>query len=507
MLFDVKKGLEQLTLLCSQFQLSLMPPSSTAQTAIDEDNNNTATSASAVSLELTVQRELESNRMKIDGMLSQVRKLYHQWSSAELYYLRSLQRLGLHPDSKTINSSQSPTHNVMALAAIALSAECDTASNSKADVESIHKQENCNSKPETISSENRRTLQDIENIIIQQAAASAATAAAGTTQQTKLSDSRYESAESSNSDDDDDLDEDCSSSPACIWHSKHNANPAEANIVDAAEILLEYTSLSTVQAKMNARIDAAPASTPATSTASLSNTSVLNLTPISQRGSLIRESMSSCGSDPAYLADIQFPPTPATPPTSSNSSCSTVTGGPLPLKCSSATLAPATTSSSSNSAKYHHRRKSRYARRIATPTSQLDYQSSKELNGNAYQVSSPSMASSVASSATSLPPGSSAAAIAAAALQDRHSPAAAVAAVTAMQERALSDMFKAQFDALTSAAGAGAGSRNGGIIGAGTGPVGASSEGVLNENCDGLSTMPMSDAPYDLSIGNRLNKM
>ncbi|XP_030568201.1 protein pangolin isoform X2 [Drosophila novamexicana] len=468
-LFDIKKGLEQLTLLCSQFQDSLSVSVGRTDRP-DDDNTNTSTST----LEVTVQRELENNRMKIEGMLVQVRSLYRQWSSAELYYLRSLQRLGLTPDSKT----DCPTHDVMALAAIALSAECDSGSRNKTDAAEVspkncYRQENnCSSKPEVHSSpEKLRTLQDIENIILQQAAA----AAAG---QQKQSGSGYVNGQSESAGSSDSDEEEESSSPACIWHPKNNVHPADdgETCSTAAEILLEYTSLSSVHAKMNALMgsgNSLPLPGPGSSTNKIAeNCSVLNLSPGTQRAPLNRESATS---DPVYLADIPFPPTPATPPTSSNSSCSTVTG----------TLG--NTSYSLSTSKYNHRRKSRYARRIETPTSsssastcQPEY-SAKELNGDAYKVvaiaSMPMCPSSVSSTNVSA---SASASVAAATIQDSPS---AVAAVAALQERAITDMFKAQFSALTVAAGitTGCGSESG--VGAG------------------------SDTPYDLSIGTRLKKI
>ncbi|XP_064537489.1 protein pangolin isoform X5 [Drosophila montana] len=436
---------------------------------LDDDNTNSS------ALEVTVQRELENNRMKIEGMLVQVRSLYRQWSSAELYYLRSLQRLGLTPDTKT----DSPTHDVMALAAIALSAECDSGSRNKIDAEvspknnSYRQENNCTSKPEAHSSPDKlRTLQDIENIILQQAAAAAAGPG--------YVNGHSESAGSSDSDDEEEPAS--SASPACIWHPRNNVvHPADDGDTcsTAAEILLEYTSLSSVQAKMNALLASGnnlPLPAPPGSNTIAENCSILNLSPGTQqcRAAINRESATS--DVPVYLADLPFPPTPATPPTSSNSSCSTVTG---PLGCTSYSL---------SSSKYNHRRKSRYARRIETPTSsssasncQPEY-SGKELNGdNAYKVvaiaSMPMCPSSVASTTAGAGASSSAGG---GTLQDTSS---AVAAVAALQERAITDMFKAQFSALTVAAGiaTGCGSESG--LGAG------------------------SDTPYDLSIGTRLKKI
>ncbi|KAM8702796.1 hypothetical protein ACLKA7_005148 [Drosophila subpalustris] len=441
-LFDIKKGLEKWTLLCSKFQHSLS--ANHIDGSGDGDGDKLGDSNAA--LELTVQRQLKSNRKKIESMLMQVRRLYHQWSSAELYYVRSLQRLGLTPDmDKSSSSPSSPTHDIMALAAIALSAE--TASDNANDQRKEERSE------ATTESDKPRTLQDIENIILsrvlQQQKQQQQHTVKGYSKDSELEDS----------------DEGISSinTPRCIWHPRVNKR-AELGCSTAAEIILEYASKG---GSNPFSTDCAVPNGTNTTASDADNCSALNLSPVTGRA-IKRES------EPGYLLDIQFPPTPATPPTSSNSSCST---GP----------------STSTSSKYHHRRKSRYARRIDIDTAT----SAAATNQAQADISVASLPPVCPPAATTTPMRANSSA----------SSAVAVSAVAAFQERALTDMFKAQFSALTAAASIATGTGNGNGTGNGTVTGNATANEVgaaTNDNCDHL---PIFDAPYDLSIGTRLKKI
>lgn len=403
-LCSIKKGLEKLMRLCNKFQQNLRTPLQNDGELHQKEPEKQELRDMA--LEITVQRELDNNRGKIESMLLQVRRLYHQWSSAELYYQRSLQRLGL-SSSEAIATSL-PTHDVMALAAIALSAECELQP----------KSENPPAENTLIMDKTPRTLQDIENIMLQQAR-----------------EERLLNASSSNSsnESDEEVEESAEDSLTCLWHPRSFRQKPSKELVDgagtAAEIMLEYASQSQL-------------------TSSLIN-------PI-----VTADNLHEPGS---YLTDFPFPPTPATPPNSSNSSCSTGT-------------------ISGTQCKHQHRRKSHYARKIeASSTTPVNYQS--ELNGNAIKVvaiaSLPIECPTAAPSPSSVSIGGSS------------------SAVAALKERALTDMFKARFSAMTVNAGISNETLSGSDIKSGTGTA-------LNGNDDGLL---LSDAPYDLSIGNRLKQM
>ncbi|XP_023035798.2 protein pangolin isoform X2 [Drosophila willistoni] len=475
LLFDVKRSLEQLTKLSSKFRQNLLRHQQ-PQSQMQDDRND----GSDTALDTTVKSQLDGNGKIIENMLEQVRKLYHQWSSAELYYLRSLQRLGLTPDpeergSKS-NLNQTPTHAVMALAAIALSAECEgaTAISGTGKIE-LEKFKNSKSrhadgtdgKPESTSDSETiktRSLHDIENIILRQAKS---TSALG---------SINEHSDGAPSDSEEELS--ATSSPVCIWHPKGEKSELVENYSTAAEIILEYASLSSMESKDNAlRI-------PNIFTAAMTNAadargagdtmdtiSALNLAPVVVLRNHREGVTVASASDTAYLADIHFPPTPSTPPTSSNSSCSTGTF----------------VGSIASNSKYH-RRKSRYARRIETPAlssgvstavrnnTQQEYSSGKHSNESfptsptASKMKSPSVPLSVPVTIPVV-----------------HGASSAIAAVTALQERALTDMFKARFSALTASIG------NGGCVG----------NGIGDECHDG----PVADAPFDLSIGTKLKNI
>lgn len=424
---SIKKGLEKLMRLCNRFQQNLSTPNNLTDDATRLQNEPEKEELRDMALELTVQRELDNNRNKIEAMLSQVRRLHQQWSSAELYYQRSLQRLGL-PSEHAIGTSL-PTHDVMALAAIALSAEYALQPRSEMEA-------NSKLAENTSITEKPRTLQDIENIMLQQA-----------NEDHLLNDCSPNTTSSENEDEDNEDDvgdvEDRStlSPPRCLWHPR---NLRTKGFIEgagtAAEIILEYAS----QSRLN-------------------SSSLLN--PIVTADNL---------HEPAsYLPDFNFPPTPATPPNSSNSGCSTGT-------------------ISGSNCKQQHRRKSHYARKIETSSVAGNVKFQSELNGNAIKlVTIASLPIESPTAATAAPPPLSSVAL---------TSSSAVAAVAALKERALTDMFKAQFSAMTVAAGI----SNESDIKPTINTIASRTTAALNENYEGLL---LSDAPYDLSIGNRLKQM
>ncbi|XP_034670635.1 protein pangolin isoform X1 [Drosophila subobscura] len=430
LLADVKRSLEQLTLLSGQFRENV------SVRHCQESNKSTDSS-----LEATVRCQLNENCKTIEDILDQIKRLYHQWNSAELYYLRSLQRLGL---SSEDGFSPTPTHTIMALAAIALSVESEI--NPKN--ESSLKQQVNTSEP----MEKTRTLHEIENIILQKAS-------------TVLINQESLSINTLNgcSDSDENEGEISIPSPTCIWHPKsRDARFKEEveNCSTAAEIILEYAcktnalqipdNFTTVGSKVRANI-----------LDSIDSYRALNMSPLlSLKNSRDSVSVSNIN-ESGYFADIQFPAAPSTPPTSSNSSCST---GNIPVSCSL-----------NNS-----RRKSRSARRIETPTTSpkttllkgcyKEYSRSQQ-TGSIYNVIDgtlhiPSIAAAkTGATSTPSPPIVQCA-------------SSTISTVNALQERALTNMFKARLSALTAVA-----------------------------SIDKRADEPMPDAPYDLSIGTKLKNI
>ncbi|KAH8252432.1 hypothetical protein KR038_011499, partial [Drosophila bunnanda] len=195
LLNEVKTRLEKLSVLSVKFQNSLWNTN-----RIDINTTDSA-------LEATVRRQLTDNCKTIDTILDQVKRLYNKWSSSELYYLRSLQRLGLSSSEETIPTA---THTIMALAAIALSEESQ-------EMKPIDLKKNDN-KP--------KTLNEIENIILKLASAI-------------NTHSLYDKSDGAEV-----------TQPNCIWHTKkRNFSPNDnkedvKNCTTAAEIILEYASLS-----------------------------------------------------------------------------------------------------------------------------------------------------------------------------------------------------------------------------------------------------------------------
>ncbi|XP_034112199.1 protein pangolin isoform X2 [Drosophila albomicans] len=459
-LFDIKKGLEKWALLCKKFQLNLSASRQAFRSPYDAndhdvDDEQRKLQDSSTALELTVQMQLKSNRKKIDNMILQVRRLYQQWSSAELYYIRSLQRLGLSPDIENGScyvdraNPRQLTHDTMALAAIALSAECDRR---EVKHENFWNPSASHTQDPDIHS---RSLHDIENIILAQAA---------TVLNQKTSCNDQGENTDSNSDEE--------ATPLCIWHpssiSDQRSEPIQLGCSTAAEIVLEFASKSRLQNTMISETNAPPVQNP--KDGMTKNCPVLNLSPITAHA-LKPENIVPCINDPSYLVDIQFPPTPSTPPTSSNSSCST---GPLGA------------SSTSNNSGYHNRRKSRFARRIDIPATLLPNISATN-NKKVFQeevvsiANLPGCAKTSAATRTTIATSSS-----------------TVATVSTFQDRTLSNVLKTQYNSSTTA--------NESKITNGNTPagIGTTKAGAPSNNCEGITVF---DVPYDLSIGSRLQKI
>ncbi|XP_043657636.1 protein pangolin isoform X2 [Drosophila teissieri] len=333
-LIDIKKKLENLSDISGKFRKRL----SARQSHIEENNGSDS------ALEESVGRQLDGNRKSIESLLEEVKRLYNQWSSAELYYVRSLQRLGLSSEEGG-EYTPTPTHTIMALAAIALSNESgispqksSTVHSKLLDVESESDLYLTSAKP--------KTLVEIENIILQLASSgnmhqySAASTTPGAYSDSVKSDG-----------------EESDSAPTCIWHStsrtfrrKKQVEPCST----AAEIILEYASLSSTSNPDTSRLlTSASKITDVTE-----NYNVTTQLPIMFNYN--RESSAvSIITDPSIFPE--FSTAPSTPSTSSNSGCSTgIVSGFFGLS--------------------QNRRKQRLARRIETLTT--DSFKSNAIRGN-----------------------------------------------------------------------------------------------------------------------------
>ncbi|XP_032579873.1 protein pangolin isoform X5 [Drosophila sechellia] len=300
-LIDIKKQLENLSDSSGKFRKRL----SVRQSHIEVNNGSNS------ALEESVRRQLNGNRKSIENLLEEVKRLYNQWSSAELYYVRSLQRLGL-PSEEDGEYTSTPTHTIMALAAIALSNESDilpqktTAVHSK--IPDIERESDL-----FLTSAKPKTLVEIEDIILQLASAvNMHQSSAASTTHESYSDSVKSDCEESNS------------APTCIWHSTRRTFRRKKDVEPcstAAEIILEYASLSS----------SSPAETSRLLTSASNFTDVTENYNVTTQLPIVfnynRESSAvSIITDPLILPE--FSTASSTPSTSSNSGCSTgmVTG-------------------------------------------------------------------------------------------------------------------------------------------------------------------------------------
>ncbi|XP_026839202.1 protein pangolin isoform X3 [Drosophila erecta] len=293
---DIIKKLENLSEISGKFRKRL----SVRQGHIDVNYGSDS------ALEESVGRQIDGNRKSIESLLEEVKRLYNQWSSAELYYVRSLQRLGLTSEDGG-EYTHTPTHTIMALAAIALSNESGI---------SLEKTSTVHSKLLDVDSESDlfltsakpKTLVEIEDIILQLASSlNMPQSNAASTTPGAYSDSVKSDCEESDS------------APTCIWHStsrtfrrKNEVEPCST----AAEIILEYASLSSTSNCDTSRL----------------LTSASNITDVTENYNVTtqlpimfnynRESSAvSIITDPSIFPEFSTAPSP--PSTSSNSGCST----------------------------------------------------------------------------------------------------------------------------------------------------------------------------------------
>ncbi|XP_016950539.1 protein pangolin isoform X3 [Drosophila biarmipes] len=319
-LIDVKNRLEKLSVLSAKFRKSL----SARQYYVDVNNGSDS------ALEATVGRQLDGNCKSIESVLEQVKRLYNKWSSAELYYRRSLQRLGL-TSEEGVECSPTPTHIIMALAAIALSEEKELSVKETTGIDSkLLEIESVSIKP--------KTLNEIEDIILQLSSAvnMHQSSVPCTTPDVYSDGVKSDFVETT-------------LIPNCIWHTnkqRFRHKEEGEHCTTAAEIILEYASLSS---SSNANTIRVPDTFRSVSnfTDAIENFSVTTQSPNilnnNREGSAV-----SIISDPSFFPE--FSTAPSTPSTSSNSGCSTgIVSGIFGLG--------------------HNRRKPRFARRIETQTS------------------------------------------------------------------------------------------------------------------------------------------
>lgn len=418
LLIDVRNKLEQLSLLSSAFRQCHIDQNYGVETALKK----------------TVRRQLNDNLKIIEGMLDKVKQLCNQWSTAELFYHRSIQRLGVHSDK---SSSKTSIYSIMALAAIALTGEClITSKNSHIKSDCVDWEKNDNKIDQQLITNvgKPKTLAEVENIILQ---------FASTVYEQQYCCDNYSS---SNLKGIDKSEFKKSSSPSCIWHpnAKSYGTPNELEQCStAAEIILEFASLTSSAALINMH-----GNLPKYSNVVLDDSATV-------QDSIIR-SPAVLNNNYNQLPDVSF------------------------VKDSKLIDQVLTTSAISTSNRDNsidtfsrnleisqNRRKSKFARRIEIPT--LESSKSNNLKNRGDEKYFHSLKISPIMN-----------------FEETASPISKVDSVSAIHERVINNIFKSQLNAFTNAAC----TKSDTIVG-------------LSE-CESL---PILDAPYDLTIGTKLKNM
>ncbi|KAH8316573.1 hypothetical protein KR067_010717, partial [Drosophila pandora] len=400
---DVRNKLEQLSLLSSAFRQCHIDRNYGVETALKK----------------TVRRQLNDNLKTIEGMLDKVKQLCNQWSTAELFYHRSIQRLGLHSDK---SSSKTSIYSIMALAAIALSGEClITSKNShiKSDCVDWEKNDNKIDQQLVTNVGKPKTLTEVENIILQ---------FASTVYEQQYCLDNYPS---SNLKDIDKSEFKKSSSPSCIWHpnNKSYATPNELEQCStAAEIILEFASLTSSPALINMHGNLTKYS------------NVMLDVSATVQDSIIRPEVT-------FVKDSELIDQVLTTSTSNRDNSIDKFSGNLEIS--------------------QNRRKSKLARRIEIPT--LESSKSNNLKNRGDEKYFHNLKISPIMN-----------------FEETASPISKVDSVSAIQERVINNIFKAQLNAFTNAA------------------CTKSDRNVGLSECESL---PILDAPYDLTIGTKLKNM
>lgn len=285
-------------------------------------------------------------------------------------------------------------------------------------------------------------------------------------------------------------------SPVCFWHPKNQGFNLNEKALTAAEVILECAALNhkdqiatdarDVKKELNTTDNnhmrtfelSSPTSTPSPTATTLPHT---HSSP--QRPSSYLQTLSTSSSPPVSATAAGHSHTDDAPALNmlmadcgtssflealSNRALSNL--APTSTNIASSTIPPISTSNSSS-----NRRKANKNEIINSP------------------ANSPLTTLSTTSSYASSPPINNS--------QIYSAHASAAAAVAALQEKALSDMFKARFNALTAAA----------VINAATASANAAAavSAATNTNNSGnpTSTTISSEGPYDLSIGSKFKKM
>ncbi|KAH8265189.1 hypothetical protein KR026_001187, partial [Drosophila bipectinata] len=422
-LIDVRNKLEQLSLLSSAFRQGHIDRNYEVDTALKKN----------------VRRQLNDNLKTIEGMLDKVKQLCNQWSTAELFYTRSMQRLELNSDK---SSYKTTVYSIMALAAIALSEECLIPSkNSDIKSDCVDWEKNDYKIDQKLVSNlgKPKTLTEIENIILQFAS-------------TVYNQQYYSGSDLSGNQKDNDKSEfKKSSSPSCIWHPKNKSSETQHEIEQcstAAEIILEFASLSSSTAllNMNANLPSKYSTVMFDVSATVEDSIVQSPVSLNIHNKQF--------SDVSFIRDSEF------------------------IDQVSVTSATSTSNNkdslidtfSGNRGINQNRRKSKFARRIEIPTLE------------SYKTNiSPNMGDEKYFHNLKITPILN---LDETALHISKKPISTMDSVTAVQERVINNIFK--LNVLTKAACA------------------KTDKNVGRSECESL---PILDAPYDLTIGTKLKNM
>lgn len=424
-LLDVKNKLEQLSLLSSAF----------CQCHIDR-NYGVETA-----LKKTVRRQLNDNLKTIEEMLDKIKQLCNQWSTAELFYHRSIQRLGLHFDK---SSTKTTVYSIMALAAIALSGEClITSENSHIKSDSVDWEKNDYKIDQQLLTNvgKPKTLTEVENIILK---------FASTVYEQQYCLDNYPSPKLKDSDKSEYKNP---SSPSCIWHTNNKSYGTQNELQQcstAADIILEFASLTSSKALLNMH-----GNLPSNYSNIMLDVSATVQDSIIRSPAALKNNYKQF-SDVSFFKDSEF------------------------INQVSLTSPKSTSKNRDNSIdKFsenlgisQNRRKSKFARRIEMPTLESSKSNNLRNTGDEKYFHNLKILPIMNFEETTSP------------ISKRTT--STMDSVTAIQERVINNIFKAQLNAITNA---------------------ACTKSDINVGLSECESLPILDAPYDLTIGSKLKNM
>ncbi|XP_037827928.1 protein pangolin isoform X6 [Lucilia sericata] len=282
-------------------------------------------------------------------------------------------------------------------------------------------------------------------------------------------------------------------SPICFWHPKNVGMNRNEKAVTAVEIILECAALNKTAGA------AAPANTTLNcQKKSMDTVNSTNPSPVPQiiATSTSTPSLNSCNSP--FLQTTSASSSSSNYSMSSNHPDEAPALNMLMTDCGTSSFLTALSNRALINLASSSSTIAANIPPITTTSPSCNRRKTKKLDTNTNNSSIPP--TSIAGLNTTTPSYATSPPITNAQIYGTHSTSAA-AAVAALQEKALSDMFKVRFSALTAAA----------VINAATASANAASTVAITSttnNTNNLTNSAMnSEGPYDLSIGNKFKKM